>query len=128
MPESGFTAALSAATAGGTATQGSDYRRLTRSFSFGQGDFTRTDVGGQFRFQATRDISVSIINDTVDEPDEGFTVTLSYSNPSLPHLQGGPDTATVTIADNDHVPVTLGWEETALTAEEPTSPGDNHVS
>ncbi len=123
MPESGFTAALSAATAGGTATQGSDYRRLTRSFSFGQGDFTRTDVGGQFRFQATRDISVSIINDTVDEPDEGFTVILSYSDPSLPHLQGGPDTATVTIADNDHVPVTLGWEETALTAEEPTSPG-----
>ncbi len=123
MPESGFTAALSATTAGGTATQGSDYRRLTRSFSFGQGDFTRTDVGGQFRFQATRDISVSIINDTVDEPDEGFTVILSYSDPSLPHLQGGPATATVTIADNDHVPVTLGWEETALTAEEPTSPG-----
>ena len=29
----------------------------------------------------------------------------------------------MTIADNDHVPVTLGWEETAFTAEEPTSPG-----
>ena len=128
MPETGITVALSATTADGAATQGSDYRRLTNSFSFRQGDFTRTDVGGQFRFQATRDVSVSIINDTVDEPDEDFTVTLSYSNPSLPHLQGGPDTATVTIADNDHVPVTLGWEETALTAEEPTSPGDNHVS
>ncbi len=123
MPETGITVALSATTADGAATQGSDYRRLTNSFSFRQGDFTRTDVGGQFRFQATRDVSVSIINDTVDEPDEDFTVTLSYSNPSLPHLQGGPDTATVTIADNDHVPVTLGWEETALTAEEPTSPG-----
>ena len=123
MPESGITVALSATTAGDTATQGSDYRRLTSSFSFRQGDFTRTDVGGQFRFQATRDVSVSIIDDTVDEPDEDFTATLSYSNPSLPHLQGGPDTATVTIADNDHVPVTLGWEETAFTAEEPTSPG-----
>ena len=123
MPESGFTVALSATTAGDTATEDSDYRRLTNSFSFGQGDFTRTDVGGQFRFQATRDISVTIIDDTDDEPDEDFTVTLSYSNPSLPHLQGGPDTATVTIVDNDHVPVTLGWEETAFTAEEPTSPG-----
>ena len=123
MPESGFTVALSATTAGDTATEDSDYRRLTNSFSFGQGDFTRTDVGGQFRFQATRDISVTIIDDTDDEPDEDFTVTLSYSNPSLPHLQGGPDTATVTVADNDHVPVTLGWEETAFTAEEPTSPG-----
>ena len=123
MPESGFTVALSATTAGDTATQGSDYGRLTSSFSFGRGDFTRADVGGQFRFQATRDISVSIIDDTVDEPDEDFTATLAYSNPSLPHLRGGPDTATVTIADNDHVSVTLGWEETQFTAEEPTSPG-----
>ena len=123
MPESGFTVPLSARTAGDTATEGSDYRRLTSSFSFGQGDFTRTDMGGQFRFQATRDISVPITDDTDDEPNENFTVTLNYSDPSLPHLQGGPDTATVTIADNDHVPVTLGWKETALTAEEPTSPG-----
>ena len=124
MPESGITVALSATTAGDTATEGSDYRRRNRSFSFGQGDFTRKDVGGgQFRFQATKEISVSITDDTVDEPDEDFTITLSYSNPSLSHLQGGPDTATVTIADNDHVPVTLGWEETQFTAEEPTSPG-----
>ena len=123
MPESGITVALSATTAGDTATEGSDYRRLSNSFSFRQGDFTRTDVGGQFRFQATRDVSVTIIDDTVDEPNEEFTVTLSYSNPSLPHLQGGPATATVSIADNDHVPVTLGWEETAFTAEEPMSPG-----
>ena len=122
MPESGFTIALSATTAGDTATQGSDYRRLNSNFSFSQGDFTRTAVGGQFRFQATRDISVSIIDDTVDEPNEDFTVVLSYSDPSLSHLRGGPDAATVTIADNDHVPVTLGWEETQFTAEEPTSP------
>ena len=123
MPESGFTVALSAMTAGDTATQGSDYRRLTNSFSFRQGDFTRTDVGGQFRFQATRDISVSIINDTADEPDEDFTVILNYSDPSLPHLQGGPATATVTITDNDHVPVFLSWEQTAATVEEAASPG-----
>ena len=132
MPENGFTVALSAATADNTATQGSDYRPLTSSFSFGQGDFTRTDVGGQFRlrdvggqfrFQATRNIGVSIINDTDDEPDENFTVILNYSDPSLPHLQGGPATATVTIADNDHVPVVLSWEQAAPTAEEATSPG-----
>ncbi len=123
MPESGITVALSAMTADDTATRGSDYRRLTNSFSFRQGDFTRVEVGGQFRFQATRDISASIIDDTADEPDEDFTVTLSYSNPSLPHLQGGPATATVTIADNDHVPVVLSWEQTAATVEEAASPG-----
>ena len=120
MPESGFTVALSATTAGDTAVEGSDYRRLNSSFSFRQSDFT--DVGSSF--QATQDINVSIREDTDDEPNENFTVTLSYSNPGLSHQQGGPDTATVTIADNDHVPVTLGWEETVLTAEEPTSPGD----
>ena len=124
MPESGFAVPLSATTADDSATQGSDYQRLNSSFSFGQSDFTRTDVGGgQFRFQATRDISVSIINDTADEPDEDFTVILNYSDPSLPHLQGGPDTTTVTITDNDHVPVVLSWEQAAVTAEEATSPG-----
>ena len=123
MPESGITVALSAMTAADSATQGSDYRRLNSSFRFRQGDFTRTDVGGQFRFQATRDISVSIINDTADEPDEDFTVILNYSDPSLPHLQGGPATTTVTITDNDHVPVVLSWEQTAATVEEAASPG-----
>ena len=108
MPESGFNVALSATTAGDTATEGQDYRRLNSSFTFRQGDFTRTDVGGQFRYQATRDVGVSIREDTVDEPDEDFTVTLNYSNPSLPHLQGGPDIATVTIVDNDHFPVVAG--------------------
>ena len=126
MPESDFTVALSATTAGDTAIEDSDYRRLTNSFRFRQGDFTRVEEGGQFRFQATGDISVSIINDTADEPDEDFTVTLSYFNPSLPHLRGDPVTATVTINDNDFVPVTLGWEETAFTAEEPTSPGPDN--
>ena len=118
MPESGFTVALSATTAGNTATQGSDYRRLNSSFSFSQSDFTRTNVGGRFRFQATRDISVSIINDTVDEPDEDFTVILNYSDPSLPHLQGGRSTAVVTIQDNEHVPVTLSWEQPDITVAE----------
>ena len=120
MPESGFTVALSATTADDTAAQGSDYRRLTENFTFGQSDFT--DVGGSF--QATRDINVSIIDDTDDEANEGFTVTLDYRGTLQPHWTGGSAEATVEIVDNDHVPVTLGWEETELTGEEPTSPGD----
>ena len=123
MPESGITVALSATTAGDTATEGSDYRRLTSSFSFGQSDFTRTDVGGQFHFQATRDISVSIIDDTEDEPDEDFTVILAYRGTAQSHWTGSSAETTVAIIDDDHVPVTLGWEETEFTGEEPTSPG-----
>ena len=119
MPESGFTVALSATSAGGTATEGSDYRRLTENLTFRQSDFT--DVGGSF--QATRNLSVSIREDTDDEPNENFTVTLAYRGTLQPHWTGGSAEATVEIVDNDHVPVTLGWEETAVTAEEPTSPG-----
>ena len=119
MPESGFTVALSATSAGGTAIEGSDYWSLTENLTFRQSDFT--DVGGSF--QATRNLSVSIREDTDDEPNENFTVTLAYRGTLQPHWTGGSAEATVEIVDNDHVPVTLGWEETALTAEEPTSPG-----
>ena len=123
MPESGFTVNLTVASAGGSATQGTDFRELNASHRFRQSDFSTTTVSGQTRYQAARDFTVTIVEDTEDEPQEDFTVNLGYSNPSLPHLQGGSAEATVSIIDNDHVPVILGWEETQLTAEEPTSPG-----
>ena len=123
MPESGFSVLLSSATADDTATQGSDYRRLTRNFTFSQSDFSRTDVNGQFRFQATRDITVSIIDDTVDEPDEDFTVTLAYRGTTQTHYTGGSAETTITIIDNEVPQVKLGWEETAFTMKEPTTQG-----
>ena len=123
MPESGYTVDLSAATADDTATQGVDYRRLTRNFSFRQNDFSRTDVGGQFRFQAVRDITITITDDTADEPDEDFTATLAYRGTLQSHWTGGSDEATVTIIDNELPQVTLGWDETAFTVTEPTTPG-----
>ena len=37
-------------------------------------------------------------------------------------------TATITITDNDHVVVTLGWYQTWVTASEPaTNPGETTV-
>ena len=123
MPESGYTVDLSAVTADDTATQGVDYRRLTRNFSFRQNDFSRTDVGGQFRFQAVRDISITITDDTADEPDEDFTATLAYRGTLQAHWTGGSDETTVTIIDNELPQVTLGWDETAFTVTEPTTPG-----
>ena len=123
MPESGFSVLLSATTSDDTATQGSDYRRLTSNLSFNQGDFSRTDVNGQFRFQATRDITVSIIDDTVDEPDEDFTVTLAYRGTIHNHYTGDSSETTVTIIDNEQPQVRLSWEDTSFTVEEPTTPG-----
>ena len=79
------------ATADGTATAGTDYRAETGTLMFAGGDSSKT-------------VTVSVLGDEVDEPNETFTVTLS--NPSS--LALGDDTATGTITDDDDTPtVTL---------------------
>ena len=117
MPESGFFFDVSVATSDGTATQSEDYRRLSTTVRFNRGDFSREVVNGQDRFVAVKEVSVQVVDDTVDEPGEDFDVSLSYVN-AAPHLLGGTDTATVSITDNDHVPVVLGWDQTTITADE----------
>ena len=124
MPESGFDVAVSVETVDDSASRNADFRPLSTTHRFRQSDFTRVDTGGGLqRYQATREFEVTVLEDTMDESNEQFEVVLSYSNPTLTHLRGSSAEATVSINDNDHVPVTLGWEETAFTAEEPTSPG-----
>ena len=75
-------------------------------------------MNGQQRYRATRDFTVAIIDDTADESDEAFSVRLAYQTPGLTHLQGGPSTAVVTIKDNEHVPVTISWEQSVKTVGE----------
>ena len=124
MPESGFEVAVSVEAVDDSATRNEDFRPLSTTHRFRQSDFTRVDTGGGVqRYRATREFEVTVLEDTLDESNEQFEVVLSYSNPTLPHLRGSSAEATVSINDNDHAPVTLGWEETAFTAEEPTSPG-----
>ena len=121
-PETGFTIGLSVASAAMGATDGEDYTAVNGNIAFTPGDFTAVDVAGQQRYRATRTYDVAIFDDTTDEEDERFTVTLAYAGAAQPHLTGGSARATVTIADDDHVPVTLGWDATQFTVEEPTSP------
>jgi glucose/arabinose dehydrogenase len=81
------TATVDFATSDGTASAGSDYTATTSgTVSFAVGQLTQT-------------ISIPILNDTVAEPDETFSVTLS--NPSSGVSLGSQTTATVTILDND---------------------------
>ena len=122
VPETGFTIALSVASADMGATDGEDYTAVNGNITFTPGDFTAVNVAGQQRYRATRTYDVAIFDDTTDEEDERFTVTLAYAGAAQPHLTGGSARATVTIADDDHVPVTLGWDATQFTVEEPTSP------
>ena len=100
-PEAGFSFDASIATSPGTADATDDYTHVSTTVTFQQSDFRSLTVDGNRRYRATKSVSVPIINDTDDERDETFAVTVDYvdSNPS--HLQGGPATATVTIQDND---------------------------
>ena len=110
-----------------SATRNEDFGPLSAMQSFLQSDFTPVDTGGgRQRYRATREFEVTVLEDAMDESIEQFEVALSYSNPALPHLRGSSAEATVTINDNDHVPVTLGWEKTELTAEGADECGRHH--
>ena len=127
-PESGFTVPLTVATADGTATQPSDYTPVSENFSFSTGDFTQVTVGGEQRYSAARDISVSVLGDTTDEPGETFTVALAYGA-TASHLTGSSAIANVILTDSNQPEVTLEWNETAETAAEPdTASGTTTVT
>ena len=96
-----FTVSLSAAsrreitvdfaTANGTATAGSDYQATSGTLTFAPGTTTQT-------------LTVLILGDTLDEPNETFTVTLSNpTNATLATAQ-----ATGTIVDDDVPPLSIG--------------------
>ena len=77
----------------GTATAGTDY----------------TDLGTSFVFPANTNsvtITVPVIADTIDEADETVIVTLTGTD-NLDVTIGTPDSATVTISDNDETPIVV---------------------
>jgi CSLREA domain-containing protein len=81
-------------TANGTATSPSDYQSATGTLTFGP-------------LQTTRIIVLTINGDTVFEPDETFTITLS--NPVNATINRSQGTATI---QNDEAPVLLTEENT----------------
>ena len=117
-PESGSSFVATVTSTDGTATQPDDYQQLSANYTFVPSDFRRVPAGSEHRYQASRPVSVRVYNDTDDEPDERFTVTLAYADPDPPHLQGGNSTATVTITDDDPVPLVLSWERPEWSVEE----------
>ena len=99
-PESDFSFDFTVNTANGTARQPGDYERLSSTGTFDRDDFSRTAVGGQFRWVASADFTVNVVHDTVDEPSESFTVRLAFAGARQPHLTLGDSTATVTTTDD----------------------------
>ena len=122
-PETGFTAGLSVASANGTAVAPGDYAAVSESFSFTPTDFSAVTVGGAQRYRATRAFTFSVVNDTLDEPSEAFTVTLAYTGAAMPHLTGSSKTANVTLVDTTQATVTLAWQADTATVDEPPASG-----
>ena len=99
--EAVFTVSLSAAsgrqvtveyaTSNGTATAGSDYTSASGTLTFAAGDTSKT-------------VEVSVTNDSVDEADEMFTVTLS----SAVNVTISDSTATGTITNDDNPSLSVG--------------------
>lgn len=78
-------------TADGTAVAPADYLAAAGTLSWADGD------------SAPKMIQITIVDDSLDEADETFTVTVS--NPQGGAVLGGNTTATVTIRDNDEISV-----------------------
>ncbi|TWU42045.1 Calx-beta domain-containing protein [Novipirellula artificiosorum] len=81
------------ATANGTATAGADYTATSGTLNFAAGETSKM-------------ITVPILDDTVDESSETFTVTIS--NPTGGATLGATQVSTVTITDNDEPAVVAG--------------------
>ena len=117
-PATDFEFDLAITTTDSGATQNDDYTPPPSSASFVAGDFSQADVNGQQRYRATRAFIIAINDDTADESDEDFRVTIDYQTPGLSHLRGGPSTATITINDDEHVPMTISWDGADVAVDE----------
>jgi hypothetical protein len=85
---SSSTITINYATADGSARAGSDYNALTGTLTYTAGQTSKT-------------VAVPVIGDTIDEPNETFTLTLSGA---LGTVIVGNAVATATITDNDNPP------------------------
>jgi hypothetical protein len=78
------------ATSNGTATAGQDYTQTSGTLTFLNGETGKL-------------ITIPILNDTTDEPDETLNFTLS--NPTNGAQLINPSTAVITVTDNDNPPI-----------------------
>ena len=117
-PAADFTFEVTLTTTDVGATQNVDYTPPASSATFVASDFSQVDVSGQQRYRATRDFTVAIVDDTADESDESFRTIIDFLTSGLSHLRGGPQSATITIRDHEHVPVTISWDQSDITVGE----------
>ncbi|MDB9435378.1 Calx-beta domain-containing protein, partial [Dolichospermum lemmermannii CS-548] len=91
----------------GTASAGEDYNNQDIVVTFADKQTSKT-------------VTIPIINDTVYEPTE--TVNLTLSNPTGGATLGTQKTATLNIVDNDAIPGTIQFSNTAYSVNENGTP------
>jgi hypothetical protein len=94
-------------TSDGTAAAGVEYTATDQQLNWGDG------------VTADQTFTVRVADDALDEPNKTFSVTLSA--PTGGAILGSPDTATVTIADDDPTP-TVQFALSSSRAPESTTP------
>ena len=102
MPhEDGGTVTLS--TTDGSAAQTADYGALSETtLTLAQGDFSAVTVGGNSRYRAAYTATVSIVDDTTQEDDETFSVTMARGSDLDDRVTlGTPTSRSITISAND---------------------------
>ena len=107
-PPHGDGGQLRVETADGSAKADLDYTALTLltgTREFSAADFARVTVGGATRYQASKSVTITTINDTLREAAERFSVALAKVStgtaPTAGAIDLGASSATLTIRAND---------------------------
>ena len=108
------------------------------ALSFGPSDFSRVNIGGAMSYRASKQVTISTVNDTSEEESETFTVSMAAvttgASPTDSEIVlGNPSTRTVTIEANDEHLVTnvtmgsIGEHSAAATIELDNPSGSNRT-
>ena len=88
-------------TSDGTATSGEDYTELDTTLTFAESDFAQIDLDGNTRYRSIKTADISIMQDSVDEDDESFDVSMGTPSDTLVTLNSGSANTSVAITDDD---------------------------
>ena len=110
----------------GTAKSGEDYTGIDTALTFSQSDFAQIDLDGNTRYRAFKTVDISIVQDSVDEDDESFSVDMGTPSDALVTLDSGSADTSVTITDDDDPPILTSLSLSAGTLTPAFS--SNHLS
>lgn len=102
-PGTGFSLEVPVRTVGGSAQDEFDFIGVSTQVSFARNDFSRIEIvagSGDYRWVASKQGKVALVDDEVVEQEEGFTIALGEPTASSSFILGTPG-AEVTITNED---------------------------